>query len=606
MSEIILLNHVEFNFGFENEQFLMQSVFHRIVYVNGNQSIQKHNQIFVPMSNVIELMDLKARAISKEGKVTLFDEKNLKEMKNEESGQAYRIFAIEGIESGSEIEYYFVRKMNPRLSDRAMVQNEAPIRKADFVLRCPKHLVFDIRSYNGFSKADTSSTAEAHVYKASLENIPGLKKEPFSYFEPNRMRIEFKLAYNTARSRSRMNTWDDAAKAFYNQLHEREKDDAKAVARYAETLPKNAKDRASLIRAIEDKIKTTVTINRQSNDPGLSNLSQIIKSKVASKEGMARLFVAVFEALGVPIEPVLTCSREEVKFDGTFDSWNYLDEYFLYFPETKAFLSPTDQTTRYPLIAYEYTAQSGLFIESLDLGGVRSGLASIKEIPAPEYTLNADNMEISANLSPSLDSTTVHIKRVFMGYNAGFVTPYYHLMNKDQVHKLVEDITKQTAPDAVFQKWTAEPVANLGVDAFLIDVTLSSAHFLQKAGSTYLFKLGELIGPQTELYSDKDRMTDVENTHNRGYDRFLTIRIPGGYRIRNLKDIVFDVTCKEGDDIPFLFQSSYTMEQQELKISIKEYYKKVYVPKARYEEFRKVINAAADFNKVTLVLEKAP
>jgi hypothetical protein len=34
------------------------------------------------------------------------------------------------------------------------------------------------------------------------------------------------------------------------------------------------------------------------------------------------------------------------------------------------------------------------------------------------------------------------------------------------------------------------------------------------------------------------------------------------------------------------------------------YYTAIYAPLHRYEDFRKVINAAADFNKVTLVLEK--
>lgn len=605
-AEVILLNHVEFNFGFENDQFLLQSVFHRIVYVNGAQAIQNNNRITIPMNNVIELMDLRARSISKDGKVTLFDKNNLKEMKNEETGNAYRIFAIEGIEAGGEVEYFFVRKMYPRLSDRSMIQSQTPIRKASFVLRTPKHLLFDVRSYNGFSRADTSSTAETRVYTATMNNIPALKREEYSYFDANRMRVEFKLAYNTARSRSRLNTWDDAAKTFYKKLYERDKDEVKALSKYAETFPKpGPSGRTGQIRAIEEKIKSSVTLNNESTDPGLSNLEQIIRSKVASNEGAARLFVGVFESLGIPAEVVMTCNRENIKFDGDFDSWNYLEEYFLYFPETKGFLSPHDRSTRYPLIASEYTAQRGLFIEPLELAGAKSGLASIREIPAPDYTLNMDNMDITVSFAQELDSATVRLKRIFMGYNGLFVTPYYHLMTKDQVHNLIEELTKQTAPDATIKSWTAEPATNLPVDAFAIDVTLKSAHFLQKAGGNYLFKLGELIGPQSELYADKERMTDVDNTHNRGYDRVITVNLPAGYRIGNPDDMRFDVVCREGSEVPFLFKSTYTIEGSLLTVKIEEYYKKVHAPKAQYEEFRKVINAAADFNKVTLVLEKA-
>lgn len=605
LTELVLKNHMEYTFGFENDQFLMQSVVHRIILINGSQAIQNHNRISVPMSKVIELIDLKARAISKDGKVTYFDTNNLKELKEEESGNAYRIFAIEGIEAGSEVEYYYVRKMAPSFSDRLFYQWSIPTRQASFMLRCPKHLVFDTRSYNGFPKVDTASTAEFNTYSAVANNIAGLKKETFSFIDPNRMRVEFKLAYNRARSKARINTWDDAAKTFFDRLHERDKDAIKALARFLEKAPKpKGADKAKDIRAIEDYVKSTIATNEENTDERLAVLSAILKDKVASKEGITRLFVAIYEELKIPVELVITCSRESVLFDGTFDSWNYLDDYFLHFPEAGGYLSPHDPETRYPLIAAQYTAQQGLFIETLDIGGMKSGLASIREIPAAEYKLNADNLAIDVRFNLAHDSSLIKMRRVFMGLNAGFVTPYYHLMTKDQLHAMVENITRQTAPDAVFRSWIAEPVTTEAVTAFLVDVNIASQHFLQFAGSNLLFKIGELIGPQTELYEDKERMTDVENDFNRGYDRTITIHLPQGYRVRNASDLKFDVTCKDGNDVPFLFQSSVTQQGDVLTVTIQEYYKKIRVPKTRYEEFRKVINAAADFNKVTLVLEK--
>jgi hypothetical protein len=46
------------------------------------------------------------------------------------------------------------------------------------------------------------------------------------------------------------------------------------------------------------------------------------------------------------------------------------------------------------------------------------------------------------------------------------------------------------------------------------------------------------------------------------------------------------------------------MDKNVMVVTIREYYKEIVAPVARYEDFRKVINAAADFNKVILVLEK--
>lgn len=52
------------------------------------------------------------------------------------------------------------------------------------------------------------------------------------------------------------------------------------------------------------------------------------------------------------------------------------------------------------------------------------------------------------------------------------------------------------------------------------------------------------------------------------------------------------------------FKSSYKQEGNKIIIFVEEEYINIQYPKEKYEEFKAVINAAADFNKVTLVLEK--
>jgi hypothetical protein len=52
------------------------------------------------------------------------------------------------------------------------------------------------------------------------------------------------------------------------------------------------------------------------------------------------------------------------------------------------------------------------------------------------------------------------------------------------------------------------------------------------------------------------------------------------------------------------FTSTYKIAGNVVKISVVEYYKRVIYPLSIFENFRKVINAAADFNKITLVFER--
>ena len=81
--------------------------------------------------------------------------------------------------------------------------------------------------------------------------------------------------------------------------------------------------------------------------------------------------------------------------------------------------------------------------------------------------------------------------------------------------------------------------------------------------------------------------------------RKISIDLIPGYKIKNLNDIIID---KQYGDYGFV--SSFKEENGRIVIDIDEYYKGLEFPKEEINNFRSVINAAADFNKVTLVFEK--
>ena len=78
-------------------------------------------------------------------------------------------------------------------------------------------------------------------------------------------------------------------------------------------------------------------------------------------------------------------------------------------------------------------------------------------------------------------------------------------------------------------------------------------------------------------------MLPLENEFQRTYERTIKVTIPEGYTIANLDDINIDNV---------------------LTITADEYYKINRVPVNIYEDYRRVINSATDFNKITLVLVK--
>ena len=52
------------------------------------------------------------------------------------------------------------------------------------------------------------------------------------------------------------------------------------------------------------------------------------------------------------------------------------------------------------------------------------------------------------------------------------------------------------------------------------------------------------------------------------------------------------------------FVSDYQLKGNILTVHIMEQYCNVFYPKSQFEQFKKIINASSDFNKVVLVLEK--
>jgi hypothetical protein len=138
----------------------------------------------------------------------------------------------------------------------------------------------------------------------------------------------------------------------------------------------------------------------------------------------------------------------------------------------------------------------------------------------------------------------------------------------------------------------------------VLTTVLQSPKLMEKAGPKYLFKVGELIGRQVEMYQDEHRSLPIEVEYPHSLPRTLRIRIPDGYKVVNPEAVRIKELFNEGGKDIAGFVSDYKMEGNELVVSINEFYGQTSYPISRYETFRKVINAAADFNKVVLVLQK--
>lgn len=608
--ELNILNHVQFEYVYDNAGSpVLYATRHEIIKVNNDEALASNNRIYIPMKEVLELTAVRARTINPDGSVLEIRQEDIKEIEDEETGAGYKIFAVDGAETGSEIEFYYTRKMGPDFFGREYFQFENPLKKASFKLISPANLEFEFKSYRGFSEVQKDIEVEGkNVYLAVAEDIPALKPEAFSAYNDNRQRIEFKLAYNRAQGNVKLFTWGDVGKNLYTGLHTLEKKEDKEIEKLLKAIKVDRYDNNFLkAAAIEDYVKTKFYIEDGASR-NAADIQFISKNKFGSKYGITRLMFALLEKAQIPVELVLTSNRGDVKMDGEFESYNYLEDYLFYLPGEDKYIAPYFPQYRLEMAPPEFTANQGLFVKTMKIRDFIHPVAEVRYIAPAKASDNFDNMLISVGFNEDLNGNTVRMTRSFKGYQAFYIKAILPLLEEAKREELLKDLVKSISQDSdiaevKFEK-TDFDFRTFG-DPLVMNSTFNTATFVDRAGSTLLFKVGELIGPQSELYQDDKRVLPVENEYNRSYYREIEVAIPEGYEIRNLSDMVIkeEAQNEKGETI-FSFSSAYKLDGNVLKMEISEFYEEIYYPVDKFEDFRKVINAAADFNKIVLVMKK--
>lgn len=602
---IILKRYAKAEYAYEdqnNSPFIFRTL-HVIMRVNNTDGINRYNKIYIPMKEEGGLLKVKARTISKAGKVTELDEGDILEMSDDENNNKYKAFVLDGLEPGSEIEYLFITKDAFSFYSREYFQSDIPWKDISFELVTPENLVFNWKGYNGLPEAADTTLDEKNRTKVEIPYAPEMEDEDYALYNNNKMRMDYYLAYNRARGNARVYTHASAAQVMFETICKTETSEKKAIDELIKTLKLAAQKPEEKIIKLENYLKTNIAV--YTNAP-TTDIPSVIKNKYASELGIMRVYAAVLKAVGINYQIVVTCDRDKVKFDPELDSWSYLENYVLYFPDFDKYLAPQEQQMRYGIIPPEWTANHGLFIKRVSMGGIESGLGKVGFIEPLPYDKNFDNIYADITFTND-DRIQLNVKRELGGYNAVQIQPVYPLLTADKQKEISEELLKSLVPDAEFVSVEAKNVelnVNPLQSPFTLVATMKSAVLLERAGNKLLFKVGEVIGPQVEMYQDTERKFDVENDYNRTYYREIKFTIPAGYAVKNLDDLNMAVQHLMNGEKAYAFESSYTVSGSVVSATINEYYKVISCPKSEFQQYRNVINAAADFNKVVLVLEK--
>lgn len=582
--------------------------FHRIIHINDDRGIESFNKIYLGVNENADIVEIKARNILPNGKIIDLDKNNIKDVKDKE-GYVYKIFAMDGLEKGCDVEYFYSYKKPTSYFGREVVQESVPILDASFQIIAPKRLKFDIKTYNSSVLATDTVINEKLIRECRFREISGVEEEKYANYYANLKRVEYKLSYNEAVNKTeRLFTWNQLAKRVFGIYTDNTDKELKTVADIVKKNEwDNITDEATKIITVENYVKRNFSYNEDLKSENENKIENIIHNKNAGTIGIMRLYNAIFQNLNMNFQFVLTGSRDKYIIDKEFENWNNCDYPLIYFPAENKFIAPTKPDYRYPWIYPLWGASNGLFCKRTTLGNFSTAIAEIKTIPLEDYNKSTENIESKVEFSHNMDSLIVDEKQIYSGYLSVNVREAFNFSNEEQKREIIKEIAKRYSNS---ENVTFSEILNSGFEnettnqPIILHTKTKSGALIEQAGNKLLLKIGMLIGPQVEMYQDKPRQQAVDIDFGHVEERKLELKIPNGYVISNLNDLKIDQTFKDNGNLTMGFVSDYELKGNTLIIHIMEEYRKTFYPLNQFDQFRKIINASSDFNKVVLVLNR--
>lgn len=574
---------------------------HQIIHVNNDAGVEQYNKVRIPVRNNQDLLDLHVRAIAPDGKITEFRKENLKELKNVKGFANFKIFAVEGLTVGGEMEYYYTLKSSPQSYGREIAQDDVPVKDFEFRLIYPTRFIWDVRSYNGLPKPKQEIYNERKkTTSVSAALIPALKEEEYSAYKATLQRVEFKLESNG--SIADMMSWSDVCGNILKSVYDWK--GAGRIAKMLKPLNLESKSPAEKVLAVENYIKNNFTVQEGSNE-SYEDLREILSSHVGNETGMTKLYMSCWNELGITSQLVMASEREDGEFENDFVSVYQIRTIMFYFPQFSKYLLPTESSMRLGPVPDD--VGNGVFIAYAVSGNsIRYLTHTIKPLPPLDYTHNKLGTKATVSFPESIESPQISQENFFQGYRAFQMRGFYAQIQSEKRDEFLKEITLSGIEQvSVIKREIAGEKTDLSADPdayFTIKTQYKAPSLIEKTDKEYLVSIGKLIGKQSELYQESERKMDISFRSISDYHHELRLIIPDGFICEGLEAARIDHEVKVDDQVVMAFKSDYEIKGNEVVVRVNEVYKVLYLPKSKYADFRAVINSAADFNKLVLIL----
>ncbi len=575
---------------------------HQLTHINSDAGLESNNKIFIPLTSGKTLLDLQVRAISPTGKVTLIQRENIKQLENVNGYKNVKIFAIEGLEINGEAEYIYTITGPLEPYGKEILQNQIPIREAQVNLIYPKKWAFETKSYNGLSKATFSLESGKNEYVVMEKDIPAFQDDEYSYGTNDLKRFEYKITSNGYEKN--LFTWEYLSSKLIANLNT--KKGLRIATKYIKGLTNESMSTEEKIRALEQKIKSNITIQNGTN-PALSEPASIIKNGVGNDRGLFKLYLYCLKAMNIRNEILFCSNRYRGVIDPEFANVSGISDGLIYFPEYQKYLVPGAIEMRYGAAPSFLASSTGLFVSYyIDINSFKYIKHSFDVIKPWEVSLNKQGVKVTIDLSSNITNPAIDQENYSMGYRAFSDRAAYYYSDEAGKENYLRATTLSSFENFNIIERSVEghALAKSAEDSsyFQVFTKYTTPELVEQVGTDYLISIGKIIGKQSELYQETERTSDIAFHSISNYLHKLKIILPDGYKLTGTESLKIDNRVSEGGKDVMYFISNYEINANVLEITIQEVYKVLGLPAKQYPQFRKVINSAADFNKAVIVL----
>ena len=584
---------VEFISGKFSNTILKYETHHYQTKVLNDKGVSKHSNIIIPMNEVINLIDIKVRIIDENGELSEFDNNTISELDDFENSANFKNFHLAGVKTNSTIEVLYTLEKQYNIHGNKILQKSFSIKKSEFFL-IPGPTQGIIKTYSVDSKVrDTIiNTYPAKTIKAV--DIPAIIDEEYATAIANRQRLSFQCPLPDD-NMNQEDYWENIVSnispiMFPKNIH------PKIFEISSELIQKNEINEYNIANKIDDYVKNNFTISENDN-VSLNNINYILENKTSNDFSIIQVYTQLLTAAGINYEIVITSNRYYNRFDSEFFDPNMLREFLIYFPKEKKYIAPNRLEYRIGEAPFDLLGNYGIYIDRLlDF--------YFSEIIQSDKSYSRIKRNIKVEFERKLKKIVIDEYQEYSGHWAINNRSLLHFSDEEGLAAFKDYLTATGIENKKvinYEIINAELFQKNYNTPFIVNSKISTESLTTKIKNGYQVKIGNVIGMQSQLYEDIDRFHPIEITYPNQYDYRIVVKIPKGYIIRGLEGLVFNKSYISlmGNKI-CKFESNYEINENELVISIQEYYKTLRYQKNRYNEFRDVINSAADFYNTSI------